>query len=115
MNAINAATALLLKKRWPDLPVIPALISVQLIEFLWIFLNLAGVEATTIASPLRALNDIHLSYMPYSHSVGSVLLIAGLAWFLLRTVANRSGWAVPIFWDLFAYRAGRPGSCGGHL
>jgi hypothetical protein len=42
------------------------------------------------------MNDIHLSYMPYSHSVGSVLLIAGLAWFLLRTVAKRPGWAVPI-------------------
>jgi membrane-bound metal-dependent hydrolase YbcI (DUF457 family) len=97
MNAINhAATALLLKKRWPNLPVIPALISVQLIEFLWVFLNLAGVEVTTIASPVHAMDDIHLSYMPYSHSLGSVLLIAGLVWLLLRTVANRSGWAVPI-------------------
>jgi hypothetical protein len=104
MNAINhAATALLLKKRWPDLPVIPALISVQLIEFLWVFLNLAGVEATTIAPPVRAMNDIHLSYMPYSHSVGSVLLIAGLAWFLLRTVANRSGWAVPIAFGICSH------------
>jgi membrane-bound metal-dependent hydrolase YbcI (DUF457 family) len=42
------------------------------------------------------MDDIHLSYMPYSHSLGSVLLIAGLVWLLLRTVANRSGWAVPI-------------------
>lgn len=97
MNAINhAATALLLKKRWPCLPIIPALISVQLIEFLWVFLNLAGVEVTTIARPVRSLDDIHLSYMPYSHSLGSVLLIAGLAWFILRTVANRPDWAVPI-------------------
>lgn len=97
MNAINhAATALLLKKRWPGLPIIPALISVQLIELLWVFLNLAGIEVTTITAPVRAMNDIHLSYMPYSHSLGSVLLIAGLAWFLLRAVAHRSGWAVPI-------------------
>jgi len=97
MNAINhAATALLLKKRWPGLPLIPALVSVQLIEFFWVFLNLAGVEVTTIESPVRAMNDIHLSHMPYSHSVGSVLLIAGLAWLLLRTVAKRPAWAIPI-------------------
>jgi hypothetical protein len=104
MNAINhAATALLLKKRWPGLPVIPALISVQLIELLWVFLNLAGVEVTTIAPPGRTLDDIHLSYMPYSHSVGSVLVIAGLAWLLLRTVANRSGWAVPIAFGICSH------------
>jgi hypothetical protein len=97
MNAINhAATALLLKKRWPDLPVIPALISVQLIEFLWVFLNLAGVEVTTMVPPVRSMADIHLSYMPFSHSLGAVLLIAGLSWLVLRTVAGRPGWAAPI-------------------
>jgi hypothetical protein len=97
MNAINhAATALLLKKRWPGLPIIPALVSVQLIEFLWVFLNLAGVEATTMAPAVHSLSDVHLSYMPYSHSIASVLLIAGVSWLVLRTVANRSGWAVPV-------------------
>jgi hypothetical protein len=97
MNAINhAATALLLKKRWPDLPIIPALISVQLIEFLWVFLNLAGVEVTTLIPPVRSLADVHLSYMPFSHSVGSVLLIAGLSWFFLRRVLRRPDWAVPV-------------------
>lgn len=97
MNAINhAATALLLKKRWPGLPIIPALISVQLIELLWVFLNLAGIEVTTITAPVRSMADIHLSYMPFSHSLGSVLLIAGFAWLLLRTVARRPEWAVPI-------------------
>ncbi|MGZ5199926.1 MAG: hypothetical protein ACXWC4_09165 [Telluria sp.] len=97
MNAINhAATALLLKKRWPDLPLLPALISVQLIEFLWVFLNLANVEVTTTEPDVRALNDIHLLYMPYSHSVGSVLLIAALCWFVLAKVMRRPGWAIPV-------------------
>jgi hypothetical protein len=97
MNAINhAATALLLKKRWPDLPIIPALISVQLIEFLWVFLNLAGVEVTTTEPAVHALNDIHLSYMPYSHSLGSVVLIAGFCWFVLAKVAGRARWAIPV-------------------
>jgi hypothetical protein len=97
MNAINhAATALLLKKRWPGLPLLPALISVQLIEFLWVFLNLANVEVTTTEPSVRALNDIHLFYMPYSHSIGSVLLIAGACWFLLSKVVRRPSWAIPV-------------------
>lgn len=97
MNAINhAATALLLKKRWPELPLIPALISVQLIEFVWVFLNLANVEVTTTEPSVRALNDIHLFYMPYSHSIGSVLLIAAVCWFVLSKVMHRPGWAIPV-------------------
>jgi hypothetical protein len=97
MNAINhAATALLLKKRWPDLPLLPALISVQLIEFLWVLLNLAGVEVTTTEPAVRAMNDIHLAYMPYSHSVGATLLIALASWFLFAKVLRRPQWALPV-------------------
>lgn len=97
MNAINhAATALLIKKRWPDLPLLPALISVQLIELVWVFLNFAGIEITTTEPEVHAFNDIHLAYMPYSHSIGSVLLIAALCWFVLARVANRASWAIPI-------------------
>ncbi len=97
MNAINhAATALLLKKHWPDLPLAPALISVQLIELLWVVLNLVDIEVTTTEPTVRALNDIHLSYMPYSHSVGSVLIIAALSWLILAKVANRPRWALAV-------------------
>lgn len=96
MNAINhAATALLLKKRWPQLPLLPALVSVQLIELLWVFLNLANVEVTTTEPSVSALNDIHLFYMPYSHSIGSVLLIAAVCWFVLAKVVRRPRWALP--------------------
>jgi hypothetical protein len=97
MNAINhAATALFLKKRWPDLPLLPALISVQLIEFMWVFLNLTGVEVTTTEPTVHAMNDIHLLYMPYSHSLGSVLLVAALCWFVLVKVVHRPDWGVPV-------------------
>lgn len=97
MNAINhAATALLLKKRWPGLPLVPALISVQLIEFLWVFLNLANVEATSTEPQVHALNDIHLSYMPYSHSLAAVAVISGLCWFAVAVLARRPAWAVPL-------------------
>jgi hypothetical protein len=96
VNAINhAATALLLKKRWPKLPLVPALISVQLIEFFWVFLNLADVEITSTEPSVRAMNDIHLLYMPYSHSLGAVVLIAALSWFVLAVIVRRPSWAIP--------------------
>ena len=81
MFAINhAATALLIKRRFPDQPIAPLLISVQLMEILWVGLNLAGVERTTTEPTVRSVADIHLAFMPYSHSVASAIVLAALAW-----------------------------------
>lgn len=97
MNAIShAATALLLKKRWPDLPLLPALVSVQLIEFMWVAFNLVGLERTTVDPPVRSMADVHLAHMPWSHSVASTLVVAALAWVLLAKVFSRPAWAWPV-------------------
>ena len=48
MNAINhAATALLINKKWPGVPIIPVLLSVKLVKFLWVVFNLLGEETNT--------------------------------------------------------------------
>ena len=48
MFAINhAATGLIIKKIYPDVPITTILVSVQLIEILWVILNYLGVERTT--------------------------------------------------------------------
>ena len=81
MFAINhAATALLIKRRFPRQPIIWLLLSVQLMEFLWVLLNLLGTEQTTTDTTVHSTADIHLSYMPYSHSVATMLGVAFLAW-----------------------------------
>ena len=55
MFAINhAATALLINKRFPEEPIIPLLFSVQLMELLWVALNLLGVERTTTEPSVRS-------------------------------------------------------------
>ena len=49
MYAINhAATALLLKKKAPAAPLWPLLVSVQLVELLWVLFNYIGIEYFTI-------------------------------------------------------------------
>jgi hypothetical protein len=57
----HAATALLIKRRFPEQPIVPLLISVQLMELLWAALNLLGIERTTTAPSVRSVSDIHLT------------------------------------------------------
>jgi len=76
----HAATALLLKRRYPNVSIVPMLLAVQAMELAWVALNFLGVERTTTEPVVRSVADIHLAYMPYSHSVGTALLATLLAW-----------------------------------
>ena len=91
MFAINhAATALLIKRRFPSESIIPLLLSVQLMELLWVALNLFGIERTTTEAAVRSVADIHLAFMPYSHSVVTSLALAVVAWFVFSVCFKRS-------------------------
>lgn len=80
MFAINhAATALLLKRRFPEIPLLPLLLSVQAMEFLWVVLNYLGIERTTTEPVVEYVGDIHLAYMPFSHSILTMLLAGVVA------------------------------------
>ncbi len=81
MFAINhAATALVIKKAYPDVPMAAILISVQLIEILWVILNFLGIEKTTTENNFKSVKDVHLAHMPYSHSMVTTLVFAVSAW-----------------------------------
>jgi membrane-bound metal-dependent hydrolase YbcI (DUF457 family) len=72
----HAATALVIKRRFPEAPMGWVLVAVQLPEILWVLLNLAGVERAT-------------AHMPYSHSATAMLALAFAAWLLLDRVMRR--------------------------
>src|SRR5690349_1605884 len=80
----HAATALLVKRRYPLVPLAPLLIAVQAMELAWVVLNYVGVERTTTEATVRSVADIHLAYMPYSHSVGTAVGAAVLAWLVIE-------------------------------
>jgi membrane-bound metal-dependent hydrolase YbcI (DUF457 family) len=87
--AINhAAAALLVRRRYPDVSLVPILIAVQAMELLWVGLNYFGVERTTTESVVRYVGDIHLTYMPFSHSLATMVGVAALAW-VIGTLAGR--------------------------
>jgi hypothetical protein len=80
----HAATALLVKRRYPSVPMTPLLVSVQAMELAWVALNYLGIERTTTEATVRSVADIHLVYMPYSHSVGTAAAAALAAWILIE-------------------------------
>lgn len=86
----HAATALLIKRKFPQTPLLWLLLSVQLMEILWVAFNYLGIERTTTEPAVHTVSEIHLSYMPYSHSVASGLLLAAAAWLLIAKGPHRS-------------------------
>jgi hypothetical protein len=88
--AINhAAAALAVKRRYPTVPLLWLLISVQLSEFLWVAFNYLGLERTTTNDAIRYVGDIHLAYIPWSHSIASGAGAAALAWLVLAKGLRR--------------------------
>ena len=75
----HAATALALKRRWPRVGLWPLLVSVQAIELLWVLFVWTGLERPTYTQ-----NAVHLGFLPYSHSIGSTIVVALAAWLFVR-------------------------------
>jgi len=70
----HASTALVLKRRYPRIGLWPLLISVQFVELLWVLFTYLGIEHSRITP-----TAVHLDFLPYSHSIGTGILLAGLA------------------------------------
>lgn len=80
----HAATALLIKRRYPTVSIVPLLVAVQAMELAWVLLNFLGVERTTTNPSVRSVADIHLAWMPWSHSVATALSAAVVAWAIIE-------------------------------
>jgi hypothetical protein len=94
----HAATALVVKRAYPSVPMMPILISVQAMEFAWVALNYLGIERTTTEPVVRSVADLHLEYMPWSHSVATPVVAALAVWLVIEKGFGRAalGWAVGI-------------------
>ncbi len=85
----HAATALLIKRRYPSVPLAPILVSVQAMELAWVGFNYLGIERTTTEATVRSVADVHLAYMPYSHSVATGAGAAIVAWLIIEAGFGR--------------------------
>jgi hypothetical protein len=75
----HAATALLLKRRYSSVGLWPLLVAVQAVELLWVLFTYLGVEHIEVSG-----GDVHLGFLPYSHSVFTGVFLALVAWIGLR-------------------------------
>lgn len=97
MNAINhAATALLIHRKWPSVPIVPVLISVQIVEMLWVLLNLLGIERTELGPVLDSMRDVHLTHMPYSHSLVTTAALAAMVWLVFAKLLGKPAWGLAL-------------------
>jgi hypothetical protein len=99
----HAATALLIKRRFPSVSLTPMLLSVQAMELAWVGLNYLGVERTTTEATVRSVADIHLVYMPFSHSVATAASAALLGWLILEKGLHRPLLARAIAIGIFSH------------
>jgi hypothetical protein len=86
----HAATALLVKRAYPSVPMTPILILVQAMEFAWVALNYRGIERTATEPVVRSVADIHLAYMPWSHSVATPAAASLAAWLVIEKGFGRA-------------------------
>ena len=94
MYAIShAATALVLKRRYPEASLWPLLIAVQFVELIWVVLTYIGIEHVSVVN-----DTVHLDFLPYSHSVATGLLIGLAAWAAMSgsSTGRRIGLALAI-------------------
>ena len=97
MHAMNhAVTALVLKKHFDRASLVWLLVSVQLMELLWVAFNWIGIEYITVEPEVHTIADISLAHMPYSHSIATGLLLAGIAWLALAKLAKRPTVAIAV-------------------
>ena len=85
MYAINhAATALVIKRKYPSVSTIWLLLAVQAAEVLWVIFQFAGIEHISIVD-----NRMHLDYLPFSHSLLTGIGGGLLVWLVLGKVCKR--------------------------
>lgn len=92
MYAINhAATALLIKKKFPKQKMVFLLIAVQAVEILWVLFNYLGIEHFSVIK-----GTIHLDYLPWSHSIFTGIILSLAAWLILSKGFKQNVLAIAI-------------------
>ena len=83
--AAHTSLALAAKRTNPTASLFGLMVAAQATELLWVGLTYAGIEHPTV----DAHGDLHLEYLPYSHSLLVGLGIGVLLWAAMRWVFRR--------------------------
>lgn len=97
MQAINhVATALIFKRKFPTAPLMGLILATEAVEYLWVGLNVIGVEKTIIDTPMHSVADVHLAHMPFSHSIATNVIISLVVGLIVFWRSGRAATSVSI-------------------
>jgi hypothetical protein len=85
MLAGHYTTAFVAKGVAPQTPLWLLLVAAQLVDFLWVFAILSGIEHARL-DPALASNPLDLYHMPWTHSLAGTLVWAALAFAASRAL-----------------------------
>ena len=104
MQAINhVATALILKRKFPSAPLFGLILATEAVEYLWVGLNLMGIEQTVVTEPMRSVADVHLVHMPFSHSIVTSVSIAVLVGLVILWRGGKAMTATAVAFSLAVF------------
>jgi hypothetical protein len=92
--AAHTSLALAAKRTTPTASLFGLMVAAQASELLWVGLTYAGIEHPTV----DAHGDLHLEYLPYSHSLLIGLGLAAVVWAALRWPLRRRPIAAVFGW-----------------
>jgi hypothetical protein len=92
--AAHTSLALAAKRTNPTASLFGLMVAAQASELLWVGLNYAGIEHTTVDDS----GTLHLEHLPYSHSLLVGLGIGALLWAALRWTFRRPQLAAVFGW-----------------
>jgi hypothetical protein len=84
-------------------PLFATFIAVQAMDFAWAGFILTGVERAEIEPGFLTMSDLHLEYMPYSHSLPGALALSLIGALLFRVLAPKQGWSAAMLIGLCVF------------
>lgn len=95
MTTGHYAPAFALKRQFPEAPLWQLFLGVQAVDVLFFLLVPWGIERLTLVPGEGIPLGLHLTFMPYTHSLAAGLLYGGIAWGVGRLVGRgRVGFAI---------------------
>lgn len=89
------AAALVIKARFPRVPIVLILLSVQLLDWIWLVLAWLGEEHSRLI-PAGGLHYVQFDYVPYSHSLFWMGFYSLVVFLLFIGARAQRHWALPL-------------------
>ena len=97
------AVGLAIRARYRKVPFLLILISVQLLDWIWLVLSLLGVESYQVIHSPRGGLHVNFTSVPYSHSLFWSAFYSLIVFLLFVRAEGQTHWAFPLALGVFSH------------